>query len=64
MNEHLKHVLDWAAGLITVASLMTWLPAVAAVLSVAWGCYRLYETHLNVKLLKLQLKEKEDYGVK
>jgi hypothetical protein len=57
MNDTLKTFCDWLATTITLATLLSWLPHMAAALGVVWGCYRIYESHLNVKLLKKQLKD-------
>jgi hypothetical protein len=51
----IKGFFDWAAITTTVASLIQWAPAAAGVVSLIWVCYRVYETHLSVQLLKKQL---------
>lgn len=53
--EPLKTFLDWFATGVTLAAFLSWLPHIAAGLGVIWGLYRIYEIHLNVKLLKKQL---------
>lgn len=44
MNEHAKHFLDGAAMTTVVASLMAWLPPIAAGLSIVWTLIRIFET--------------------
>ena len=43
-NDTIKHTVDAVAAGITVASLMKWLPAVAALFTIAWTGCRLYES--------------------
>jgi hypothetical protein len=45
MHDHpIKHFIDWAAGTITVAALLSWIPHLTAVLAMAWWLIRIYET--------------------
>jgi hypothetical protein len=43
IQEPAKIVGDFAAGGITVASLLGYLPAIAAFVSIVYGCLRIYE---------------------
>ena len=43
VQEPIKIVGDFAAGGITVASLLGYLPAIAAVVSIIYGLMRIYE---------------------
>ena len=47
MTEHhetAKHVLDAASIGVAVATVISWLPSVAALLSIVWSAIRIYET--------------------
>jgi hypothetical protein len=44
MEEQAKVALDAAAVTTTVSTLMGWLPAVAAILSIVWTVIRIAET--------------------
>lgn len=44
MDEQLKTIADFTAVTITVASLLSWLPPLAAFVSIVWGCISIYET--------------------
>jgi hypothetical protein len=55
MNEHnqetLKHILDGASLLTVIGTLVEFLPAVSALLSIVWVAIRIYETETMKKLL-------------
>jgi hypothetical protein len=55
MKEHLsegtKHVLDGLSLITVLGTLMNWLPAVAALLSIIWTLLRIYESKTVQKLL-------------
>jgi hypothetical protein len=48
MKDHLsegsKHVLDGLSLITVLGTLMDWLPAVAALLSIVWTLLRIYES--------------------
>lgn len=44
MNDHAKHVIDALAITTTVATIVQWLPSIAALLTVIWTAIRIYET--------------------
>lgn len=50
--EPVKQVVDIISVGTILATLMTWLPPIAAFLSVVWGCMRIYESYLNIQKLK------------
>jgi hypothetical protein len=52
MDEQLKTVADFTAVTITVASLLSWLPPLAAFVSIVWGCISIYETKTVQNLIK------------
>jgi hypothetical protein len=43
-HETLKHVGDALSLSLVVATIASWLPAIAALVSIVWGCIRIYET--------------------
>ena len=44
LNEGTKHVLDGLYLVTVLGTLIDWLPAVAALLSIVWTSLRIYET--------------------
>lgn len=44
INEHTKHMIDWASIGVAVGSLIQMLPAIAALASLVWTSIRIYET--------------------
>ena len=44
MNDQIKAVLDVSSFAVVGATLVEWLPAVAALLSIVWALIRLWET--------------------
>jgi glycerol-3-phosphate acyltransferase PlsY len=52
INEHTKHLIDGASIATVMGTLMSWLPAVAALFSIVWTVIRIYETKTVQKLLK------------
>jgi hypothetical protein len=51
LNESSKHVLDGLSLLTVLGTLMDWLPAVAALLSIIWTLLRIYESKTIQSLL-------------
>jgi hypothetical protein len=60
MSDHLsegtKHVLDGLSVVTVLGTLMSWLPAVAALLSIIWSVLRIYESKTVQKFLKKETK--------
>jgi hypothetical protein len=44
MNEHTKAIVDASSIAVVAGTLIDWLPAVAALASLAWSLIRIYET--------------------
>jgi hypothetical protein len=44
IDEHTKHVIDGASVATVMGTLMSWLPAVAALFTIIWTAIRIYET--------------------
>jgi hypothetical protein len=51
LNEGTKHFLDGLSLITVLGTLMSWLPAVAALLSIIWTALRIYESKTVQKLL-------------
>ena len=43
MSDHLKHLLDGAAITVAFATFVSWLPSIAAALSIIWTILRIWE---------------------
>jgi hypothetical protein len=56
-QETLKHMIDGASILTVIGTLVEFLPAVSAVLSIVWVAIRIYETDTVKKLLN---RKKDD----
>ena len=44
VNEHTKHVIDGVSVATVMGTLMSWLPAIAALFTIIWTAIRIYET--------------------
>ena len=55
MTEHnqetVKHIIDGASILTVIGTLVEFLPAVSAILSIIWVAIRIYETETVQKLV-------------
>ena len=56
-QETLKHMIDGASILTVIGTLVEFLPAVSAILSIVWVAIRIYETETVKKLLN---RKKDD----
>jgi len=56
-QETLKHMLDGASLLTVIGTLVEFLPALSAILSIVWVAIRIYETETMKKLLN---RKKDD----
>lgn len=56
-QETLKHMIDGASILTVIGTLVEFLPAVSAVLSIIWVAIRIYETETVQKLVN---RKKDD----
>ena len=50
-QEQVKHTIDALSLGTVLATLAGWLPHIAAVVSIIWGCLRIYETRTIQRLL-------------
>lgn len=54
-SEQLKQAMDVLSASAVIASIMTWIPPMAAILSLVWAGMRLYESYLNIKIKRKEL---------
>lgn len=59
LSEPAKHAVDALAGMTLLATLLSWLPAIGAVLAVLWTCLRIYEAWQNIKINSRKLRGRE-----
>ena len=56
-QETLKHIIDGASIITVIGTLVEFLPAVSAILSIVWVAIRIYETETVQKLVN---RKKDD----
>ncbi len=44
IDEHTKHLIDGVSVVTVMGTLMSWLPAIAALFTIIWTVIRIYET--------------------
>jgi hypothetical protein len=44
IDEHTKHLIDGISVATVMGTLMSWLPAIAALFTIIWTVIRIYET--------------------
>ena len=59
INEHTKHIIDWASIMTVIGTLASILPAIAALWSIIWSTIRIYETKTVQAFLKSRKKDAE-----
>jgi len=52
LDEHTKHLIDGASVATVMGTLMSWLPAIAALFTILWTAIRIYETKTVQRWLK------------
>jgi hypothetical protein len=52
LSESTKHFLDGLSLVTVLGTLMSWLPAVAALLSIIWTLLRIYESKTVQSILR------------
>jgi hypothetical protein len=50
LSDGVKHAGDALAGVTIIATLLQWMPAIAAVLAVIWTAMRIFESYQNIRL--------------
>ena len=56
VNEHTKHLIDGVSVATVMGTLMSWLPAIAALFTIIWTAIRIYETKTIQGWLKKNAK--------
>jgi hypothetical protein len=51
MSDATKHAIDAISVSTIIFTLSQWLPPIAALISIIWGCIRIYETETIQSLL-------------
>jgi hypothetical protein len=64
LSDGVKHAGDAIAGVTIIATLLQWMPAIAAVLAVIWTAMRIFESYQSIvlngrKLRRDDLENKE-----
>jgi len=59
INEHTKHIIDWASIVTVLGTLANILPAMAALWTIVWTTIRIYETKTVQSWLKKKNAEQE-----
>lgn len=57
LSEPIKHTMDALAIGTLLATLLSWMPAIAAILSVVWLSLRIYESWQNIRLNNQKLRK-------
>jgi hypothetical protein len=52
IDEHTKHLIDGVSVATVMGTLMSWLPAIAALFTIIWTAIRIYETKTVQSWLK------------
>ncbi len=52
IDEHTKHLIDGVSVATVMGTLMSWLPAIAALFTIIWTVIRIYETKTVQSWLK------------
>jgi hypothetical protein len=56
IDEHTKHLIDGISVATVMGTLMSWLPAIAALFTIIWTAIRIYETKTIQGWLKKNAK--------
>jgi hypothetical protein len=56
IDEHTKHLIDGVSVATVMGTLMSWLPAIAALFTIIWTAIRIYETKTVQGWLKKNAK--------
>jgi hypothetical protein len=59
INDHTKHIIDWASIATVLGTMMNFLPAIAALFSIVWTAIRIYETKTVQGWVKREKKNAE-----
>ena len=56
-DEITNTILDALSISVVLGTLVAWLPAIAALVSIVWGCIRIYETKTVQRMLGRESKD-------
>ena len=59
-EEHVKPIVDAASIAVGVGTLLSWLPHIAAVLTILWTIIRIYETRTVQRILGKEYHRRDD----
>jgi len=57
ISESTKHAVDAVSVVTVVGTLAQWLPAMAALFTIIWTCFRIYETKTVQRWLGKKVKD-------
>jgi hypothetical protein len=57
ISESTKHAVDAVSVVTVVGTLAQWLPAMAALFTIIWTCFRIYETKTVQRWLAKKVKD-------
>jgi hypothetical protein len=57
ISESTKHAVDAVSVVTVVGTLAQWLPAMAALFTIIWTCFRIYETKTIQRWLSKKVKD-------
>lgn len=60
INDHGKPAMDAASIAVGVSTLLSWLPHIAALLTIIWTLIRIFETRTVQRLLGLEYHRRDD----
>jgi hypothetical protein len=60
LSDGAKHAGDALAGVTIIATLLKWMPAIAAVLAVIWTAMRIYESFQNIRMNRHNWEARDD----
>lgn len=60
VSDNLKHVADGTSIATIIATFAGWLPHIAALVSIVWGCIRIWETRTVQKLFGRRPRTRAD----
>jgi chromate transport protein ChrA len=58
LSEQTKHLLDALSIGTVIATLASWLPPLAALISIVWGLLRIYESRTVQRILRRRQRNK------
>lgn len=59
-HETAKHIMDITSVTLWAGALIDILPAIAALVSIVWGCVRIYETRTVQRVLGKKPRTRKD----